>query len=121
LLLTLGGCSTTADKIDKFDLASRGYEKALRWSKYDMAYSYYKTDSSEQLSVPEYMSNIRLTKYIVANRIFDEISMTTKQAVIIHYYNTNDLRERKLEDMQEWKYFEDLKRWYLVSKPPEFK
>lgn len=120
LALFLNGCATTADKLDKFDQATRGYEKALRWAKFDMAYSYVKWDTGEPPSIPKHLGSIRLTNYRIVNRNFDEPSMTAKQTVTIHYYNQNDLRERNLEDRQEWKFFKDENRWYLISKPPTF-
>jgi hypothetical protein len=121
MMTILAGCATTADKVDKLELATRGYEKALRWSKFDMAYSYFKWDSAEPPSIPDYLSNVRITKYIITNRNFDEESMTATQAVSIRYYHQTDPRERSMEDHQKWKYFSDKKRWYLISDPPEFK
>ena len=117
----LAGCATTADKLDKLTLAARGYEKALRWSKFDMAYSFFKWETGEQPVVPEELKSIRITKYLVANRKFDEDTMTAEQVVTIHYYHQSDLRERELEDHQKWKFFKEEERWYLTSKPPEFK
>ena len=120
LLLLLGACATTADKMDKLNSTLRGYEKALRWAKFDMAYSFHKWDSDEQPSIPNHLKNIRLTSYGVGNRSFDEKTMTAKQTVTIRFYNQSDLRERTLEDKQRWKYFPDSKRWYLISEPPTF-
>lgn len=120
MALVLGACSTTADKQDKLERTVRGYEKALRWAKFDMAYSYFKWESGEQPVVPKDLKSIRLTTYRISNRKFDEESMTASQVVTIRYYNQSDLRERELEDHQKWKYFSDEKRWFLISKPPEF-
>lgn len=121
IALSLSGCATTADKADKLERSVRAYEKALRWAKFDMAYSYVKWESGEQPMVPKYLKNIRLTNYSIANRKFDEETMTATQVVTIYYYNQSDLRERQVEDHQQWKYFDDEDRWYLTSKPPEFK
>lgn len=120
-MIILAGCATTADKVDKLELSTRGYEKALRWSKFDMAYSYIKWDSAEPPSIPDYLANVRITKYIISSRNFDEESMTATQIVSIRYYHQTDPRERSVEDRQKWKYFDDKKRWYLISSPPEFK
>ncbi|WP_455217927.1 hypothetical protein [Kaarinaea lacus] len=121
MALALSGCATTSDKLDRLERSVRGYEKALRWAKFDMAYSYVKWESGEQPMVPAYLKNIRLTNYSVANNKFDEDSMTASQVVTIYYYNQSDLREKQVEDHQQWKYFDDVDRWLLVSKPPEFK
>ena len=120
LLITLGACATTYDKMDKLNMTLRGYEKALRWAKFDMAYSFHKWDSKELPSLPKHLKNIRITSYSVSNQNFNEDDMTAKQKVTIRYYNQNDLRERSLEDKQSWEYFSDKSRWYLVSKPPTF-
>ena len=120
LLALLGACSTTYDKTDKLHSSLKGYEKALRWAKFEAAYSFHKWDEKEQPSIPKHLKDIRLTKYEVRNRIFDEKTMTAKQTVAISYYNTGNLREKSLEDKQRWKYFPDKERWYLMSKPPSF-
>ena len=120
LIILLCACSTTADKMDKLNNTLKGYEKALRWAKFDAAYSFHKWDSDEQPSMPSHLKNIRITKYVVSNKVFDEKTMTAKQSVSISYYNTNNLREKSLEDKQRWKYFPDHKRWYLMSKPLTF-
>lgn len=120
LLLLPGACATTSDKMDKLNSTLKGYEKALRWGKFEAAYSFHKWDSDEQPSIPKHLKNIRLTSYGVSNRIFDEKTMTAKQKAAISYYNTNNLREKSLEDKQRWKYFPDEKRWYLMSNPPTF-
>jgi hypothetical protein len=120
LLITLGACATTYDKMDQLNMTLRGYEKALRWAKFDMAYSFHKWDASEQPNLPAHLKNIRLTSYSASNQSFDEANMTAKQTVTIRFYNQNNLRERSLENKQRWKYFPDKKRWYLISKPPTF-
>lgn len=120
LLIVLGGCATTFDKMDRLNSTLRGYEKALRWAKFDIAYSYHKWDSTEQPAIPKHLKNIRLTNYGVSNSSFNEKEMTAKQTVTMGFYNKNNLRERSLEDKQRWKYFPDEKRWFLMSKPPSF-
>ena len=120
LVLTLGACATSFDKMDKLNSTLRAYEKALRWSKFDAAYSYHKWDEDEQPSIPKHLKNIRLTSYSSSSQSFKESTMTAKQMVVIRYYNQENLRERTLEDKQSWKYFPDKKRWYLMSKPPSF-
>ena len=120
LLIMLSACASTYDKMDKLNSTLRGYEKALRWAKFEMAYSFHKWDTEEQPSIPEYLKNIRLTSYSASNQNFNEDKMTATQSVSIRYYNQNNLRERSLEDKQRWKYFSDKKRWYLISKPPTF-
>lgn len=120
-VILFSACSTTADKVDRLEQSLRAYETAMRWAQFDTVYSFHKWDTSELPTVPTYLKSIRVTNYNVANRTFDENTMTAKQIVIIKFYNQNDARERTLEDRQSWKYFPDLNRWYLTSMPPEFK
>ncbi|NOX76988.1 MAG: hypothetical protein GXP17_10335 [Gammaproteobacteria bacterium] len=119
--LLLGGCSTTADRMDRLDRTLNGYEKALRWGKFDAAYSFHKWGTDEQPSIPAHLKKIRMTRYEVTSRRFDEKTMTARQSVAIRYYDTDTATERELQDRQRWKYFEDAKRWYLMSDPPVFK
>ena len=123
LLVTmlLGACSTTLDKMERLNQTLRGYEKAIRWAKYDMAYSFHKWEADEQPTLPTHLKNIRVTSYQVINQSFDEETMTAKLTVSIQYYNQDDLRERSIQDQQRWKFFPDLKRWYLISEPIDFK
>ena len=120
LIISLSACSTTADKMDKLNTTLKGYEKALRWAKFDAAYSFHKWDSEEQPSMPDHLKNIRITKYGERNLVFDEKAMTAKQTVSISYYNKNNPVEKSLEDKQRWKYFPDEQRWYLISEPLSF-
>jgi len=119
--LLLTACSTTADKVDRLDQTLSAYGSALRWAHYDTAYSFHKWDAEGQPAIPAYLKSIKVTNYNVANRTFDEKSMTARQIAIIKYFNEDDARERTLEDHQIWKYFPDQDRWYLTSMPPDFK
>ena len=120
LLMLPGACATTSDKMDKLNSTLKGYEKALRWAKFEAAYSFHRWDKDEQPSIPGHLKNIRLTSYSVSNRKFDAKTMTAKQKVAISYYNKNNLREKSLVDKQRWKFFPDEERWFLMSKPPTF-
>lgn len=117
--LLLGACAT-ADRLDALNQTLRAYEKAIRWAKFDIAYSFRKWDADEQPRLPARLKNVRVTGYEVGNSRFDEKTMTTTQFVTIRYYNTDTLRERSLEDKQRWKYFPEPKRWYLLSDLPDF-
>lgn len=120
-LMLLSACATTVDKMDQLDRTLKGYEKALRWARFDMAYSFHKWDTKELPTIPAHLKNIRLTSYKVSNSSFDEITMTAKQNVTLRFYSQDDPRERTLETKQSWKYFPANKRWYLMNEPPTFK
>lgn len=120
ITLLLGACATTGDKMDDLNKALRGYEKAIRWGKYDAAYSFHKWDKGVQPTIPANMENIRVTSYETVGEKFNEKLMIMKQTVKLRYYSTETLREKAMQLPQEWKYFPELKRWYLISEPITF-
>jgi len=118
--LLLGACATQGDIMDNLNKTLRGYEKAVRWAKFDAAYSYHKWDTNQEVTIPANMENIRVTKYEPSGQKFDPQKQIMKQTITLHYYNTDDLRERSLKIRHEWKYFPESKRWYLISEPIVF-
>lgn len=121
ITLLLSACATTNDMMDSLNKSLRGYEKAIRWAQYDAAYSFHKWEAGMQPSMPENIENFRVTKYKTFGEQFNPKEKTMKQTVKLRYYNTEDQRERSLEQPQEWKFFPDNDRWYLVSEPITFK
>jgi len=118
--LLLGACATQGEMMDSLNKTLRGYEKAVRWAKFDAAYSYHKWNTDQEASIPTNMENIRVTKYESSSQRFDQQKLIMKQTITLHYYNTGDLRERSLKHRHEWKYFPESKRWYLTSDPIVF-
>jgi len=122
LLLALAAC--TPNPADK----SRGetfkqYETIIRWSQWDAAADFI---------APEYLAEhpisrlemdrlrlFRVTAYTVRSTgVYDE-GMTARQAVEIRMFNSNQAVERTIIDQQEWRYHEDVKRWFLHSGLPD--
>jgi len=120
IALLLGACATTGDKMDDLNKALRGYEKAIRWGKYDAAYSFHKWPDGVQATLPANMETIRVTSYETVGEKFNEKQMIMKQTIKLRYYSTETLREKAMQLPQEWKYFPELKRWYLISEPLTF-
>ncbi len=118
--LLLSACATQGEMMDNLNKTLRGYEKAVRWAKFDAAYSYHKWKVDQEATIPANMENIRVTKYESSGQKFDQQKLVMKQTVTLHYYNTDDLRERRLKHRHEWKYFPESKRWYLISDPIVF-
>lgn len=121
ITLLLGACATTADLMDNLNKSLRGYEKAIRWAKYDAAYSFHKWEEGSQPSMPKDIENFRVTKYETFGEKFNEKDMVMKQTVKLRYYNTEDQREKSLQHPQEWKFYPKSKRWFLISEPITFK
>lgn len=118
--LLLGACATQGDIMDKLNTTLRAYEKAVRWAQFEEVYSYHKWQSGQQADLPANMRNIRVTKYQSSGQKFDQKENIMKQTLTLRYYNTDDVTERRLKHQQEWKYFPDTKRWYLISDPIVF-
>jgi len=118
--LLLGACATQGKMMDNLNKTLRGYEKAVRWAKFDAAYSYHKWNADQEASIPANMENIRVTKYESSSQRFDQQKLVMKQIITLHFYNTGDLRERSLKHHHEWKYFPENERWYLISDPIVF-
>ena len=120
IALVLSACATEADLMDSLNKSLRGYEKAIRWAKFDAAYSFHKWDGDAPATLPASMENIRVTNYETTGQKFDPKAKIMKQMVILRYYSTDSLRELTLKLPQEWKYFPEQKRWYLISDPITF-
>lgn len=119
--LVLGACSSTGQMMDNLNQTLRSYERAIRWANFDAAYSFHKWEEGEQPTLPANMKNIKVTRYQKSSEKFDQKNLRMKQLVTVQYYNTSNLRERSMQIQQDWKYFPDLKRWYLMSDPITFK
>jgi len=118
--LLLSSCATQRDIMDDLNKTLRGYEKAVRWGKFEAVYSYHKWEEDQEPEIPANMENIRVTKYEPSRQKFDKKNKIMKQMVTLKYYNTDDLRERSLKLRHKWEYFPKLKRWYLISDPIAF-
>lgn len=118
--LLLGGCATTNDTMDDLNKTLRGYEKAIRWAEYEAAYSFHKWEDDAEPSIPADIENIRVTHFETVGEKFNQKEMTMKRTVKLRYYNVNHQREKALKFPQEWKYFKESKRWYLISAPITF-
>jgi len=118
--LLLGACATQGDIMDNLNTTLRAYEKAVRWGQFEDVYSYHKWQDGQQTDLPANMDNIRVTKYQSSSQKFDPKANSMKQTVTLRYYNTDDQREQRLKYRQEWQYFPDIKRWYLLSDPVVF-
>jgi hypothetical protein len=118
--LLLGACATQGDLMDSLNKSLRGYEKAVRWAQFDAVYSFHKWEGDAPATLPASLKNIRVTHYETSGQKFDPKQKVMKQMLTLRYYSTDSLRELTLQVPQEWKYFPELKRWYLISKPIAF-
>lgn len=123
ITLLLGACAgiESAEKMDDLNKTLRGYEKAIRWAQYDAAYSYHKWEGDVQPTIPKDIENFRVTQYETFGEKFSEKDMVMMQTIKLRYYNTETQREKSMQQLQKWKFFPEIKRWYLISEPITFK
>lgn len=120
IALLLSACSTTGDLMDNLNKSLRSYEKAIRWAQYDAAYSFHKWEGDAP-KMPENIENFRVTRYETFGEKFNQKDKTMKQTIKLSYYNMEDQRVKSLKHPQEWKFYPESKRWFLISPPIPFR
>ena len=119
--MLLSACAANRlDMMEDLNRSLRGYEKAVRWAQFDAVYSFHRWQEGEEPTIPASMEKIKVTQYETSREEFDPKAKVMKQTVTIRYYNTDDQRVRSFKHPHEWKYFEENKRWYLISEPIVF-
>jgi len=112
----LAGCASLSDQMDRLNQSLLSYEKAIRWGEFDSAYAMHK----EPPPVPAALKNVRVTRYEVKERNYDQTTQTARQTVMIQYYSLDTSREVTVEDRQEWEYLKEAQRWRRTDEPPRF-
>jgi hypothetical protein len=123
LLLALAGCASLSAKtrMDQFDKISLGYERAMAWSDFTLAYSATKAAQESQL-LPDAnnYAGIKVTSYDPATPQVSQEGMTIKRIARISYVHTNRMTELNLVTEEEWRYSDEAGRWFLYSGFPKF-
>lgn len=114
-LLLLSACATSTDRAFELDNTLRAYENAIRWSDFERAKAFYKSDAPTVFGV----KGVRVTGYDVTRQDASEDGLLIKQTVEIRYYRHDDVRVRKVVDEQEWDYDREHGRWRLKSPAPQ--
>lgn len=122
LALLLGACASVGDqrRLELFEKTARAYDRAIRWSDFQAAYSLTRPDPARP---PDFarLKGIQVTSYEAVGALPSAGAMEVRQAVAIEYMRINDMRVRRIVDEQVWVYSETEKRWQLVSGLPDFK
>jgi len=118
LALLLGACSTTPSELDALDKVLRAYEHSMRWSRLELAGQYYKEPPVFSERDKQRLKDIKITSY----RVLDLTASKTEavQRVELRYFNTNNVVEKELIDIQKWAYDKEAEHWQLTSEFPEF-
>ena len=122
LVLLLAACAATGgERVEQLDRTLWLYERAVRWSEFELAYSMHKQDAEVPSVPPAGLENIEVTGYVASNRVVNDDRTRATQVVQIRYVNREHMRERTIVDRQEWEYDSERKQWLLVSPPPELR
>lgn len=110
------------DKMDKLDLATRTYGKAIRWSHFDSAEAFLSPESPRLTEAEREAleKGIRVTSYEPAEQVMTPDLIRTTISVKIAYLLDGSNRLRTITDRQNWRYDEEAKRWYLEGSLPDF-
>jgi len=121
-MLVLASCSSNQVSKSRGE-ALKQYETIIRWSQWDAAADFISPEYMLEHPVSRLdMDRLRLfkvTAYTVRSTgVFDE-GLTVRQMVEIKMFNANQAVERTILDEQEWRYYEESKRWLLHSPLPD--
>lgn len=122
-VVVLAGCATLESKSrrEQLDNLTRGYAKALEWSKFDVAYTATKAAQETPLPDAAALKDIKITSYEPAAPLVEQDGKIIKRIARIRYVHTSRMVERSLTMEEEWKYSDEAKRWFLHSGFPQFK
>ena len=116
---TVAGCSTMANRMDKFDKTVTAYNALIRWGDYQTAAGF-RTKKDSVLVDTKSLKNIRVTSYEQKHVSFSTDGMTAYVIVEFGYYNEYSPRHRKYIDKQTWVYIDAIKDWRLDGDLPRF-
>ena len=122
-VVALAGCAALESKsrMEQLDKLTRGYAKALEWSKFDVAYSATKAAQETPLPDAAALKDIKITSYEPAAPLVEQNGKSIKRVARIRYVHTSRMVERSLTVEEEWQYSDEAGRWFLQSGFPQFK
>jgi len=122
-VVALAGCAAleSNSRMEQLDKLTRGYAKALEWSKFDVAYSATKAAQETPLPDAAALKDIKITSYEPAAPLVEQNDKSIKRVARIRYVHTSRMVERSLTVEEEWKYSDEAGRWFLESGFPQFK
>ena len=121
-LMLLMACATN-NQTKTLDLALTAYEKAIRWSEWDLAMDHLAPDYLAENPVSpldaDRLRLFRVTQYNVRSSQPYDAGMGYEQTVEIRLFNKNRAVERILVDRQDWRYDVELEHWFLHTGLPD--
>jgi hypothetical protein len=107
-------------RLEQFEKTARAYDKAIRWSDFEAAYSLTRPDPARP---PDFtrLKGIQVTSYEAVGAVPSAGAKEVRQAVAIEYMRINDMRVRRIVDEQVWVYSGVEKRWQLTTGLPDLR
>ena len=119
----LAGCPSSSKQSKTLDLTLQQYEKAVRWSQWDVAANHidpeYLVDNPITRLDMDRLRLFRVTQYNVRSSVGFDAGLGFQQVVEIRLFNRNRAVERTIIDQQEWRYNADTERWNLHTGLPD--
>ena len=105
----------------RFEITSRAYEKAIRWSDFEGAVLYL-NDTAKKKNPPDLkkLKHIKVIEYEVKKTPHTKDQLQIIQIVEIQYYRDDSNVVKTVTDNQFWEYDATLNKWYLLSGIPYF-
>ncbi len=122
LTLVAAGCAGLAEqrRLEQFEKTARAYDKAIRWSDFQAAYSLTRPDPNRPPNF-ERLKRVQVTSYETLGATPAPGGTEVRQSVAIEYMFINSMRVLRLIDPQVWVFDEAAGRWQLTSGLPDFK
>ncbi len=119
------GCEHTQEQVNmnKFDQQTNLYGRLLRWREYEEAYHMirYKEDNEVKLAFNEdAYKDLRVTDYITKSIVFTDDGKNAAITVDISYYYETQNTIKKIRDVQDWWFDEEISNWFLNGNLPDF-
>ena len=124
LLSLLASCVSVSEmrKMDKFEETSKAYEFAIRWSDFESASLFLKTEENATVSdLLNKLKQFKVTAYTIKNFLPSKDKSQVLLIAEISYFELNRLIVKSISDRQIWKYDTAQERWLLTSGLPDFK
>jgi hypothetical protein len=117
-----GGCAMVEKdrRAVGLQIATSGYESALRWGYYETAIGFLHPDQRLGQGFPEVFTDLRVTGYEVVQPPVIQADASATQTISIDYVFEDTQVVRQLTDRQVWRWDEQASTWWLHSGLPGF-
>ena len=122
LFLLPVGCATLAERsrMEKFELISKSFERALRTSDYTEASKCLDTPAAEARPDLKHLRNYKISEYKVIRIHVSEDKQQITQDVELQYFRLNGTILHSTRYPQTWRYIPEREIWLLETGLPEF-